>query len=210
MSIPELLRGKSARAKNFRNRFILLCVLTPVLAVVCALLGVFTSPANAVFLAVLVLSCVFAVIGTAYCCTEYCSLKRFYALCTDAAFPCLFVTEQRNLEFFEAAADDVRPYAEVELKLHLALYKERGRQGARAVADAERKALRAQEKELAAAIGRAYAYADFTAEDVPLLKDKTIFVSESMYGICAKSLRWKALEENGNTIVLLENPKIAK
>lgn len=104
----------------------------------------------------------------------------------------------------------MRRYAELELKLNLALYKEQGRQGARVVSDAERKALKAQERELAATIGRAYAYADFTAEDAPLLKDKTVFVSESMYGICARSLRWKALEENGSTVVQLKNPNIAK
>lgn len=131
MTVSALLHKKSARAKNFRNRFILLCVLTPVLAAVCVLLGVFTAPSNPVFIAVLVLSCVFVAVGTAYCCTEYASVKRFYALCSDAAFPCVVVTERRNLEFFEAEADDVRRYAELELKLNLALYKEQGRQGAR-------------------------------------------------------------------------------
>lgn len=210
MTVTALLHKKSARAKNFRNRFILLCVLTPVLAAVCVLLGVFTAPSNPVFIAVLVLSCVFVAVGTAYCCAEYASVKRFYALCSDAAFPCVVVTERRNLEFFEAEADDVRRYAELELKLNLALYKEQGRQGARVVSDAERKALKAQERELAATIGRAYAYADFTAEDAPLLKNKTVFVSESMYGICARSLHWKALEENGSTVVQLKNPNIAK
>lgn len=146
MTVPALLHKKSARAKNFRNRFILLCVLTPVLAAVCVLLGVFTAPSNPVFIAVLVLSCVFVAVGTAYCCAEYASVKRFYALCSDAAFPCVVVTERRNLEFFEAEADDVRRYAELELKLNLALYKEQGRQGARVVSDAERKALKAQER----------------------------------------------------------------
>lgn len=101
MTVPALLHKKSARAKNFRNRFILLCVLTPVLAAVCVLLGVFTAPSNPVFIAVLVLSCVFVAVGTAYCCTEYASVKRFYALCSDAAFPCVVVTERRNLEFLK-------------------------------------------------------------------------------------------------------------
>ena len=138
MTLSSALRTKNARSKNFRNHFILLCVLTPVLAAVCVLLGVFTSPANPVFIAVLVLSAVFFTIGTAYCTMEYRSLVRFSRLCADEKYPCVFLSEYKNLEFFAADEESVRAYAELELKAYTALYKESGRHGARPVSDAER------------------------------------------------------------------------
>lgn len=210
MTLSSALRTKNARSKNFRNHFILLCVLTPVLAAVCVLLGVFTSPANPVFIAILVLSAVFFTIGTAYCTMEYRSLVRFSRLCADEKYPCVFLSEYKNLEFFAADEESVRAYAELELKAYTALYKESGRHGARPVSDAERKSLKEQEKAQLAKTGKPYVYADFGAEDAPLLKNKTVFVSENVHAHLAKAVNFDALAENGNTLVLLKNPKIAK
>ena len=144
MEKTSLLRAKDERGKPFRGRFRLVAVLAPLLVAASVLLGVF--PGGLLFVFVLILTVVFTVLGVAYCVTEARSLRRFAACCTDERYPCAVVSEYRNLEFLAADAEAVRGYAELELRLYAALYKEKGRGGARPVSDAERKALKEQEK----------------------------------------------------------------
>lgn len=206
MEKTSLLRAKDERGKNFRSRFWLLVILGPLLAMASVLLGVF--PGGLLFVFVLVLTVVFVALGTAYCATEARSLRRFAACCTDERYPCAVVSEYRNLEFIAADTEAVRGYAELELRLYAALYKEKGHGGARPVSDAERKALKEQEKQCLQSLGKPLVFAGFEAEDLPRLQNKTIFVSQNLYDACAPSVDWAKAQETGCEVIVLKNPKI--
>ena len=204
MEKTSLLRAKDARGKPFRGRFRLVAVLAPLLVAASVLLGVF--PGGLLFVFVLILTVVFTVLGVAYCVTEARSLRWFAACCTDERYPCAVVSEYRNLEFLAADAEAVRGYAELELRLYAALFKAKG--GGRPVSDAERKALKEQEKECQQSLGKPLVYAGFEAEDLARLQNKTIFVSQNLYDACAPSVDWARAQETGCEVIVLKNPKI--
>ncbi len=204
MEKTSLLRAKDARGKPFRGRFRLVAVLAPLLVAASVLLGVF--PGGLLFVFVLILTVVFTVLGVAYCVTEARSLRRFAACCTDERYPCAVVSEYRNLEFLAADAEAVRGYAELELRLYAALFKAKG--GGRPVSDAERKALKEQEKQCQQSLGKPLVYAGFEAEDLARLQNKTIFVSQNLYDACAPSVDWARAQETGCEVIVLKNPKI--
>ena len=204
MEKTSLLRAKDERGKPFRGRFRLVAVLTPLLVAASVLLGVF--PGGLLFVFVLVLTVVFTVLGIAYCVTEARSLRRFAACCTDERYPCAVVSEYRNLEFLAADAEAARGYAELELRLYAALFKAKG--GGRPVSDAERKALKEQEKQCLQSLGKPLVFAGFESEDLPRLQNKTIFVSQNLYDACAPSVDWARAQETGCEVIVLKNPKI--
>lgn len=204
MEKTSLLRAKDARGKPFRGRFRLVVILAPLLVAASVLLGVF--PGGLLFVFVLVLTVVFTVLGVAYCVTEARSLRRFAACCTDERYPCAVVSEYRNLEFLAADAEAARGYAELELRLYAALFKAKG--GGRPVSDAERKALKEQEKQCLQSLGKPLVYAGFEAEDLARLQNKTIFVSQNLYDACAPSVDWARAQETGCEVIVLKNPKI--
>ena len=204
MEKTSLLRAKDDRGNPFRGRSRLVAVLAPLLVAASVLLGVF--PGGLLFVFVLVLTVVFTVLGVAYCVTEARSLRRFAACCTDERYPCAVVSEYRNLEFLAADAEDARGYAELELRLYAGLFKAKG--GGRPVSDAERKALKEQEKQCLQSLGKPLVFAGFEAEDLPRLQNKTIFVSQNLYDACAPSVDWARAQETGCEVIVLKNPKI--